>query len=257
MTNRAQIVVLAKRPVPGRVKTRLTPPYTPGEAAALAAACLEDTLAAVAATPAAGRVLAVDDRRLTADGFSMIEQRGDGLDERLAWAFQDAYAATPAPVVLIGMDTPQITPGLLRRAGEALEEADAVFGPAGDGGYWLLGLREPDPALLLDVPMSQPYTGEAQLRRLREAGLRVVELPCLTDVDDAPTAREVAAAAPDSRFAAALAHLGAGAARPAAGELDRSRRTSVPAPPGLSHPGSSAAKILSGSGSHGSGREAR
>ncbi|MGN9780045.1 TIGR04282 family arsenosugar biosynthesis glycosyltransferase [Nonomuraea sp. ZG12] len=253
MTNRAQIVVLAKRPVPGRVKTRLTPPHTPGEAAALAAACLQDTLAAVAATPAAGRVLAVDDPRLTAPGFSMIEQRGDGLDERLAWAFQDAYAADPAPVVLIGMDTPQITPALLSRAGEALDEADAVFGPASDGGYWLLGLRVPDPALLLGVPMSQPCTGEAQLRRLRDAGLRVASLPRLTDVDDAATAREVAATAPDTHFAATLASLGSSATSglPYAG-------ASLPAvPPGTA----SSSSVLSGTGSSwpavSSGREAR
>ncbi|MFC4119435.1 TIGR04282 family arsenosugar biosynthesis glycosyltransferase [Nonomuraea zeae] len=215
MTDRTQIVVLAKRPRPGRVKTRLTPPYTPEEAAALAACALDDTLDAVAATPAAARLLALDEVAgpdLTAGRpFELIGQRGDGLDERLAWAFQDAYARRRAPVVLVGMDSPQLTPALLAEATVALDDHDAVFGPATDGGFWLLGLRRPDPARLLGVPMSTPGTGAAQLRRLR--GLSVAMLPRLTDVDDEASAREVAGQAPHTRFAAALSRLGAGAAR--------------------------------------------
>ncbi|MEU0570763.1 TIGR04282 family arsenosugar biosynthesis glycosyltransferase [Nonomuraea sp. NPDC005983] len=218
MTDRVQLVVLAKRPVPGRVKTRLTPPYTPSEAAELAAAALDDTLRAVAATPAADRVLALDDVRQgpwggRARGFGVVPQRGDGLDERLAWAFEDVYARRPVPVVLVGMDTPQLTPALLQRAAVALRGYDAVFGPATDGGFWLLGLRRPDPALLLGVPMSSPGTGRAQLGRLREAGLDVALLPSLTDVDDAADARLVAGLAPGTGFAATLTRLGTGAAR--------------------------------------------
>ncbi|SDI01765.1 TIGR04282 family arsenosugar biosynthesis glycosyltransferase [Nonomuraea jiangxiensis] len=212
MSKRTQIVVLAKRPRPGHVKTRLTPPYTPAEAAELAADALDDTLDAVAATPAAARVLALDDADgFAADGFTVLAQRGDGLDERLAWAFEDAYARRPVPVLLVGMDTPQLTPDLLARAGAALEEHDAVFGPAADGGYWLLGLRRPDPARIVGVPMSRPDTGAEQLRRL--CGLSVATMPCLTDVDDAADAREVAGLAPHTRFAATLARLGAESAR--------------------------------------------
>lgn len=213
MDNRTQIIVLAKRPRPGRVKTRLTPPYTREEAAELAADALRDTLDAVAATPAAARVLVIDDPVPGAApaGFEMIAQRGGGLDERLAWAFEDVYARRRLPVLLVGMDTPQLTPALLTRAATALQAHDAVFGPAADGGFWLLGLRRPDPALLLGVPMSTPGTGAAQLRRLR--GLSVATMPLLTDVDDAADAREVAGQAPHTRFAATLARLGAGAAR--------------------------------------------
>ncbi|TMR96065.1 TIGR04282 family arsenosugar biosynthesis glycosyltransferase [Nonomuraea basaltis] len=213
MDNRTQIVVLAKRPRPGRVKTRLTPPYTPEEAADLAADALRDTMDAVSATPATARVLAIDDPGpgLAPAGFEMIGQRGDGLDQRLAWAFDDVYARRQVPVLLVGMDTPQITPTLLTQAATALHEHDAVFGPATDGGFWLLGLRRPDPALLLGVPMSTPGTGAAQLRRL--SGLSVATMPLLTDVDDAADAREVARQAPHTRFAATLARLAAGAAR--------------------------------------------
>ncbi|QFY08275.1 DUF2064 domain-containing protein [Nonomuraea phyllanthi] len=233
MNDRTQIVVLAKRPRPGHVKTRLTPPYTPEEAADLAAAALADTLDAVAATPAAARVLAADagpDDIGPDDlppGFELVRQRGRGLDERLAWAFHDVHARRPLPVVLVGMDTPQLTAGLLTRAAAALEEHDAVFGPAADGGFWLLGLRRPDPALLLGVPMSRPDTGAAQLRRL--SGLSVAMLPALIDVDDAADAREVAALAPHTRFAATLARFGT---RPHA-PLDVPPDVPHDAPPGV------------------------
>src|SRR5262249_33988530 len=111
----AQIVVIAKEPIPGRVKTRLTPPFTPAQAAELAAASLADTLAAVAETTVARRVLALQGRpgRWLPGGFDVIGQRGAGLDERITWALTDARVTLPLPVVLIGMDTPQVTPGLL------------------------------------------------------------------------------------------------------------------------------------------------
>jgi hypothetical protein len=83
-------------------------------------------------------------------------------------------------------------------------DADAVFGPARDGGFWLLGLRRPDPSLILGVPMSQTHTGRGQLSRLLRASLRVRLAPELIDVDTAADAHEVAQAAPDSRFAATL-----------------------------------------------------
>ncbi|MFI0374003.1 TIGR04282 family arsenosugar biosynthesis glycosyltransferase [Actinomadura sp. 1N219] len=204
----ADLIVIAKEPVPGRVKTRLTPAYTPAEAAALAEAALRDTLDAVAAAPAGRRTLALDGAPgpwLPA-GFAVAAQRGGGLDERLAAAFADAWAGRP--LVLIGMDTPQVTPALLARAGRALRRRGAVFGPASDGGFWLLGLRRPDPALLRGVPMSRPGTGAAQLARLRAAGLDVAPLPELTDVDTPADAAAVAAAAGGTRFAAAVRELG-------------------------------------------------
>ncbi|MGA5765218.1 TIGR04282 family arsenosugar biosynthesis glycosyltransferase [Nonomuraea bangladeshensis] len=205
-----QLLVIAKEPVPGRVKTRLTPPFSPEQAAVLAEAALRDSLRAVAATPAAQRVLALDGLpgSWLPPGLVVIPQRGAGLDERLAAAFSDACRLRPGPVVLIGMDTPQVTPALLDEAGAALTEHDAVYGPAADGGFWLLGLRRPDPALLLGVPMSRPDTGKLQLDRLERAGLRVRLLPELTDVDTAADAATVAGQAPGSCFAAALRELG-------------------------------------------------
>jgi len=213
----AQIVVIAKEPVPGRVKTRLTPPFTPGQAAALAEAALTDTLAAVAGTAVARRVLALDGTpgRWLPPGFDVISQRGAGLDERIAWALTDAQADLAVPLVLIGMDTPQVTPGLLAAAAEPLvsDTADATFGMAQDGGFWLLGLRKIDPDLVLGVPMSRPDTGSRQLTRLERAGLRVRRLPELTDVDTAREADRIAAATPGSAFATCLSGLRDGAAQ--------------------------------------------
>jgi rSAM/selenodomain-associated transferase 1 len=194
------LVVIAKEPVPGRVKTRLTPPYTPVQAAFIAESALADTLDAVAAAPAGRRVLALAGRpgRWLPPGFDVLPQRGDGLDERLANAFADVGG----PTVLIGMDTPQVTPAMLADAGRRLGDGDAVFGPAADGGFWLLGLRAPDPRVLLGVPMSRPDTGACQLARLK--GLRIATLETLTDVDTAEDAVRVAAQAPGTRFAAAV-----------------------------------------------------
>ena len=102
------LIVVAKSPVAGRVKTRLCPPCTPHQAAAIAEAALADTLATAAATPASARVIALDGTPgpWIPDGFVIVPQLGTGLDQRLA----NAFAAVSGPAVLIGMDTPQITP---------------------------------------------------------------------------------------------------------------------------------------------------
>jgi rSAM/selenodomain-associated transferase 1 len=200
----SDLVVIAKEPVPGRVKTRLTPPYTPGQAAALAAAALADTLETMVRTPAGRRSIALAGRSgpWLPSSVRVVPQRGGGLDERLAHAFDNVYEGRP--VVLIGGDTPQVTPALLAQAGAALRGHDAVFGPAADGGFWLLGLRVPDPRLIRGVPMSRPDTGAVQLSRLLDAGLSVAMLPTLTDVDTPADVEYVARCAPRSRFASAV-----------------------------------------------------
>jgi glycosyltransferase A (GT-A) superfamily protein (DUF2064 family) len=205
------LMVIAKEPVPGRVKTRLTPPYRPAQAAALAEAALADTLDAVARCPAERRVLVLDGRpgRWLPPGFEVVPQAAGGLDERLAAAF----AGCAGPALLIGMDTPQVTPELLAPALQPDARAPgAWFGPAADGGFWALGLTRPDPRLLRGVPMSTPYTGRAQYDRLTGAGLSVRLLPRLRDVDTAADAEEVARLTPGSRFAAAFARCTTGAA---------------------------------------------
>jgi len=203
----SHVLVLAKAPVPGRVKTRLCPPCTPGEAARIAAAALADTLAA-AAGAAADTVLALDGRMAVPAGVAVRPQCGGALGGRIAAAF----AGLPGRVLQLGMDTPQVTAGLLDRCLSALDgAADAVLGPAVDGGWWALGLHDPAHAgLLAGVPMSTPDTGRLTAAALREAGLRVRMLPTLRDVDTWPDAVAVAGLAPHGRFAAAVAGVAAG-----------------------------------------------
>lgn len=203
------VLVIAKQPVPGRVKTRLVPPCSHEQAASLAEAALADTLRAVAMTPARRRVLVLDGRpgRWLPPGFDVVPQCAGPLDQRLAAAF----GRVTGPALLIGMDTPQVTPGLLAVDWRG---ADAVFGPAADGGFWALGLRSPDPALLRGVPMSTAATGAVQRARLAAAGLRVADLPRLRDVDTAADAVTVAGLAPRTRFAARARELAAVLSRP-------------------------------------------
>ncbi|WP_051432919.1 TIGR04282 family arsenosugar biosynthesis glycosyltransferase [Promicromonospora kroppenstedtii] len=196
------VMVLAKEPRPGKVKTRLIGDLTAAEAAALAQAALADTLKAVDDLPGVRRLLVLDGRAgpWVLPGFVVVPQVGGGLDRRIAAAFDHALGPQgyPGPALLVGMDTPQLGPVL-----PAVDFAghDAVLGLADDGGYWAVGLRQADPALFHGVPMSEPVTGEAQLARLRGAGLTVRLLPTLRDVDTVRDAAAVARAAPGTRFA--------------------------------------------------------
>ncbi|MEV6971772.1 DUF2064 domain-containing protein [Hamadaea sp. NPDC051192] len=202
---RTQVLVLAKEPVPGRVKTRLCPPCTPDQAAALAYAAIEDTLDAVDGSSARWRTLVADGALRPRTKWRLVPQSTGDLDVRLAHAFSRT-AEPGTATLLIGMDTPQATPALLDEAAKAAEVADAALGLAEDGGWWALTLRDPAHAdLLRGIPTSRPDTGERTLRRLRATGLSVVDLPVLRDVDTAADAMEVARQCPDGRFAAAVA----------------------------------------------------
>ncbi|MEV8509857.1 DUF2064 domain-containing protein [Actinoplanes sp. NPDC051475] len=184
-----QFLVLAKTPVPGRVKTRLCPPWTFEQAADVAAAAVSDTIATVSSAPATRRTLVVDGDLPAPAGWKRLPQRGSSLEDRLANAFADT--AGP-PTVLVGMDTPQLTTELLARAAD-LTAADATLGLAEDGGWWALGLRKAgDASVLRSIATSTPQTGKQTLVALRDRGLRVALLPVLRDVDTAPDARAVA-----------------------------------------------------------------
>jgi hypothetical protein len=199
------LIVIAKAPVAGRVKTRLCPPCTPEQAADLARASLQDTLHAAARSSAGRRIVVLDGEPgpWLPSGFEIIPQRGDGLEERLAAAFDDVGEAA----FLIGMDTPQLTPELLDAGLAAVTSGDSAFGAALDGGYWGLGLRTPDAAVFAGVPMSSSRTGVVQRAQLAMLGLHPAILPPLLDVDIFGDALAVAAEAPETRFAAAVAAI--------------------------------------------------
>lgn len=202
----ATLLVIAKEPVAGRVKTRLCPPLAARQAAQVAAAALADTLDAVAAAPAQRRVLVLDGNRgpWLPDGFEVVPQLSGGLDVRLA----GALASMDGPCLLVGMDTPQVSADLLADGVDRLARgAEAVIGPAADGGFWAIGLAQRAPAAFPGVPMSTSGTYRAQLRRLFALGLDVDVLPTLCDVDVADDLAVVAGAAPDTRFAAVVGEL--------------------------------------------------
>lgn len=210
MTTDITVAVVAKECLPGRVKTRLTPALTPEGAARVAAASLADTLATVRALPAARRVLFYDGTVLPtgAEDFDVIHQTTGGLDERLGALFD----AVDGPTLLVGMDTPQFGPADVAPVFDE-PQRDAWFGPAEDGGFWSLYLRDPDGDLLRGVPMSQDDTGAVQFARLTDAGLDAGTLGVLLDVDTVPDAERVADLVPDSAFAAALQAETTGALR--------------------------------------------
>jgi rSAM/selenodomain-associated transferase 1 len=199
------LLVIAKDPQPGRSKTRLCPPCRPEQAAALAEAALRDTLEVVMAVDCRRRVLVLDgdDSRWHRAGLEVITQCGDGLDERL----EHAFAAVAGPALLVGMDTPQLTSKLLDEGLTALEDHDAVLGPADDGGYWSVGLRDAPAGSFTGVPMSTDDTLARQRERFAALGLATYEQTTLTDVDTIADAHAVAAQAPGSRFAGVLATI--------------------------------------------------
>ena len=204
------VLVMAKEPRPGAVKTRLCPPCLPAEAAALAEAAIADTLEAALASGADRVVLALDGRPgpWCPAGVDVVAQSTGPFDLRLAAAWE----ATGGPGVQIGMDTPQVTADHLDAAMATLSDGrhDATLGPADDGGWWLIGLRRPDPRVFAGVPMSRPETGARQRERLALLGLRCGTEPSLRDVDHVEDAFAAAAAAPGTRFARTLVGLDLG-----------------------------------------------
>ena len=185
MSRRAHLLVMAKSPVPGRVKTRLCPPCTPEEAASIASAALHDTLTAVAACGVERRILALDGEPgpWIPDGFEVVAQVDGSFDVRLTAAWE----AAGGPGLQIGMDTPQVTALLLDECLAALLEGSdppgAALGAADDGGWWAIGLHRPHPQAFMGVEMSLSTTGLAQANRLRSLGLYVADLPALRDLD--------------------------------------------------------------------------
>jgi len=180
-----QLVVLAKAPVAGLVKTRLIPHLTAQQAADVARAALLDTLTTALQVPVRRRVVVLDGdpAGLVPTAFDTLPQRGGGLDQRLAAAIQDVARSCPLPVLLIGMDTPQVTAQQLTDAAGLLASGQPLLGHAQDGGWWAVGLPVSDPQVFLGVPMSTDHTGRLQEERMRARGLVPMLLPVLRDID--------------------------------------------------------------------------
>lgn len=187
----ACLLVFAREPRPGRVKTRLVPALGPNLAAALYRELLRDTLQTAAASTAVRLELWVDrpdpgpylTQAARTAGMQLHTQRGSDLGMRMHHALAQALARCGS-AVLIGSDCPEFDPDYLDRAFDALRHRDAVVGPAADGGYVLIGLKRPQPALFRDIRWGGAQVLEATRERLRSLGLDWQELRTLHDLDD-------------------------------------------------------------------------
>lgn len=185
------VVVMAKQPAPGAVKTRLQPLLSDGDIAALYDGFLRDRISQVrslrgvtpviAYTPAASRPFFAE----LAPDFVLLPQVGDGLSARLTGLFQHLLGRGHDGVIATDSDSPTLPTEHLQRAVDRLTEpgTDVVLGPSDDGGYYLIGLRRGYPALFNGIPWSTPQVYDETLRRAEELGVRVTALPPWYDVD--------------------------------------------------------------------------
>lgn len=201
------LLVVAKAPVPGLAKTRIAAATGETVAAELAAAALLDTLDTVAWVGAArgwpvvaamtgdlSRAARSTEIAAALSIITVVDQRGEGLAERLAHAHADADHGHG--VVQVGMDTPQLTADDYETAGDVVRGGERALGPADDGGWWLLGLPDAGEAsALIGVPMSTDHTADLTQRALGNVRwLRTVQ-----DMDTWEDAQQIAAAIPPSR----------------------------------------------------------
>lgn len=189
---RLLLVVVAKAPVPGLVKTRLTPRLSPEEAAGLYRCFLQDrimTIAglkgidlAIAYTPAdAGNMFAPFSRH----GIGLFCQKGRDLGERLNNIFLEKLTGGHAAVCIVDSDSPDLPPGTIQESFKRLlsGQTDVLFGPCRDGGYYLVGMRQPYPELFDDIPWSTERVLSDTLEKARQGGIKTDLLPWWSDLD--------------------------------------------------------------------------
>lgn len=211
------LLVIAKAPDPGHVKTRLCPPCTVEQAASIASAALRDTFAAVSAADPARRVVAFDGAAgpWIPAGYELVEQVRGGLADRLDAAFRWVASTGDgaSPMMVLAMDTPQISSTDITAALRVLGEpgVDAVLGPAFDGGYWTIGFTAEVVSarigLFDGVPMSTPRTAEAQVATLESLGLNYRILASLRDLDTWIDAVAIAQEFPDLATSVAVTEV--------------------------------------------------
>ena len=192
------LTVMAKAPRPGRVKTRLSPPLTLEQTAALNVRFLRDTTENLASIPQSAGLISYTPKGdealfagLLPETFGLVLQRGDGFGERLLAAAQDVLAIGYGAVCLIDSDSPTVPAEAFAQAVAALlapgHERRVVLGPSQDGGYYLIGMSMPHPEPFERITWSTETVLEETLERCREASLEAVLLPTWYDVDDART----------------------------------------------------------------------
>lgn len=235
MTN--ALFVMAKDPRAGQVKTRLCPPLTPVMAARLYGCFLSDVLDLVADLPGVDPVVAytpssaeAEFSRMTSGRFLLIPQAGADLGARLANTFQALFCRGYEKVAAVSTDSPDLPRKYLHEVFDRLEDVPIVLGPCPDGGYYLIGLAQPVPALFRDMPWSTDRVLGETDRRAKTLGLAVSYLPEWHDVD---TAEDLARLVQELRLCA-----DARASRTAAfcRDLANTLPGSFPKDDGVSHP---------------------
>jgi rSAM/selenodomain-associated transferase 1 len=188
----ALLIIFAKEPRPGQVKTRLSPPLSPKEAAQLYHSFLQDILEEMARVPEVRLAMAFSPpgaqvifRGLAPPGTDLFPQEGGDLGERMARAFARGFAAGFGPVILRGSDVPDLPAAVVWKAREVLAagRAQVVLGPCPDGGYYLVGLSEPQPPLFQGPAWSSSTVLTDTLHLARRLDLRVHLLPTWPDID--------------------------------------------------------------------------
>lgn len=190
--------IMTKAPRAGQVKTRLQPPLSPDEAAALNICFLRDTAAAIAEVPAdSARGLGIytpigaerDYETILPNDFLLIPQRGHDFGERLLFAVEDLLRCGFESVCLIDSDSPTVPTENFARAARLLHEPGdrVVLGPSDDGGYYLIGLKQAHRAVFTGIDWSTERVFAQTVDRALQAAIQTELLPNAYDVDDAAT----------------------------------------------------------------------
>jgi len=195
------IGMFAKQPVPGQVKTRLTPPLSPEQACRLYRAALRESLSRLLNMGVTIAICYAGERSWFQEAFPGLPlfcQHGEGLGARMGHAVEELFAAGGGPVLLAGSDSPDLPLWLVEEAIDHLQAKDVVSVPCRDGGYAIIGLRQPTTELFIDIPWSTPEVLEATRRRCRELGLSYHETACWDDIDDLADLQRLVARSPGS-----------------------------------------------------------
>jgi rSAM/selenodomain-associated transferase 1 len=190
----AALIIFAKAPIPGQVKTRLCPPLTPDEAATLQGSLVLDVVErsrGVAKQAHFDRVLACAPSREHVffkilgerHGIRLIDQAGNDVGARMDQAFKAVFALGYRRIVMVGTDIPTLLPSSLTQAFSLLATHDLILGPALDGGYYLLGLTRPVPELFEGIPWSTEQVCTLTRKKAEALGLKTALLPACRDLD--------------------------------------------------------------------------
>ena len=185
------LIIFAKAPAAGQVKTRLCPPLTPDEAASLHGSIVLDTLECSRNARKLDRFLACSPSKQhpffkavgARHGVQLWDQVGHDLGMRMDQAFRSAFELEYQSTLLVGTDLPTLQSATLEQALRSLADYDIVLGPTLDGGYYLIGLKKPVPELFLDIPWSTDHVLSLTQQKAGALGLSITLLPQQRDLD--------------------------------------------------------------------------